>query len=193
MSFGKSTSRAMSFVAAVVLVSAATLVGFPGASHAADNQAIGDIAGNAANLGPSNTFTINTTQLALVKAAFLADGTPIASGTTVARGTPVKFMIYMDNSTTVPVDSVNVQDALNAAFVYQPGTIRVSNTVNTGSTVAAIYAAANAAAPLSDAVSNADVAGFTGTTVSAGTSAGNGLVTVPASKVWAILFTVKVQ
>ena len=193
MSFGKWSSRATSFVAAAVLVSAATLMSSPGTSHAADNQANGDIAGNAANLGPSNTFTINSTQLSLVKAAFLTDGTPITSGTTVAKGTPVKFMIYMDNSTTVPVDSVNVQDALNAAFVYQPGTIRVSNTVNTGSTVAAIYAAANAAPLLSDAVSNADVAGINGVTVSAGTSTGNGLVTVPASKVWAILFTVKVQ
>ncbi len=162
-------------------------------SFAADNQASGDIAGNAANLGNSNTFTINSTQLSLVKAAFLSDGTPIASGTTVAKGTPVKFLIYMDNTTAVPVDSVNVQDALNAAFVYQPGTIRVSNTVNTGATVAAIYAAANAAATLTDAVSNADVAGISGSTISAGASAGNGLVTVPASKVWAVLFTVKVQ
>src|SRR6185295_18079193 len=99
--------------------------------------------------------------------ALLTDGTPIASGTTVARGTPVKFLIYMDNSTAVPVDSVNVQDVLNAAFVYQPGTIRVSNTVNTGATVAAIYAAANAASLLTDTVSNGDVAGITGTTISA--------------------------
>ena len=185
--------RAVKFLAAVCLAFIVTITLAPHEVFAADNQASGDIAGNAANLGTSNTFTINSTQLALVKAAFLTDGTPIASGTTVAKGTPVKFMIYMDNSTTVPVDSVNVQDALAAAFVYQPGTIRVSNTVNTGSTLAAIYAAANAAALLSDAVSNADVAGITGTTISAGAGAGNGLVTVPASKVWAVLFTVKVQ
>jgi hypothetical protein len=184
--------RAVKFLAAIFLVSAAAFTLAP-AAHAADNQASGDIAGNAANLGTSNTFTINSTQLALVKAAFLTDGTPIASGTTVAKGTPVKFMIYMDNTTAVPVDSVNVLDALNASFVYQPGTIRVSNTVNTGSTAAAIYAAVNAAALLSDAVSNADVAGINGTTVSAGNGAGNGVITVPASKVWAMLFTVKVQ
>ena len=69
----------------------------------------------------------------------------------------------------------------------------ISNTVNTGSTVAAIYAAANAAALLTDAVSNGDVAGISGSTVSAGATGGNAAVTVPASKVWAMLFTVKVQ
>ena len=180
-------------VAVAVAVAVAILKLAPTPSLAADNQAVGDIAGNAANLGASNTFTINSSQLSLVKAAFLSDGTPIASGTTVAKGTPVKFMIYMDNTTTVPVDSVNVLDALVAAFVYQPGTIRVNSTANTGSSVATIYAAVNAAAPLTDTVSNADVAGITGGTVSAGTTAGNNLVTVPASKVWAIMFTVKVQ
>ena len=181
-----------SAVLAVAVITAACSLA-PAAVFAADNQASGDIAGNAANLGNSNLFTINTTQLSLVKAAFLTDGTPIASGTTVARGTPVKFMIYMDNSTSVPVDSVNVQDVLAAAFVYQPGTIRITAAPNTGSTVAAIYAAANAAAPHADAVSNADVAGINGTTISAGASTGNAVVTVPASKVWAVLFTVKVQ
>lgn len=183
--------QAVMLAALVVALAAGSFT--PAAVYAADNQASGDIAGNAANLGNSNLFTINSSQLSLVKAAFLTDGTPLASGTTVAKGTPVKFMIYMDNTTTVPVDSVNVQDALAAAFVYQPNTIRVSNTANTGSTVAAIYAAVNAAAPLTDAVSNADVAGINGTTISAGAATGNALVTVPASKVWAVLFTVKVQ
>ncbi len=191
MSFRKWIPDGVTSLAAVFLVVAAVQV--PVAARAADNQATGDIAGNAANLGSSNTFTINSSQLSLVKTAFLTDGTPIASGTTVAKGTPVKFMIYMDNTTAVPVDSVNVQDALNAAFVYQPGTIRVSNAANTGSTVAQIYAAVNAAAPLTDGVSNADVAGISGSTISAGSGAGNALVTVPASKVWAIMFTVKVQ
>ncbi len=179
----------MSLVA--VLLAVGTLA--PYAAFAADNQATGDIAGNPANLGNSNVFTLNSTQLTLVKAAFLTDGTPIASGTSVARGTPVKFMIYMDNTTSVPVDSVNVQDVLNAAFVYQPATIRVNAAVNTGSTVAAIYAAVNAAVPLTDAISNADVAGINGATISAGSGTGNAVVTVPASKVWAMLFTVKVQ
>ena len=180
-----------SFTATFVAVAMAFVL----APHAfaADNQAVGDIAGNPANLGNSNIFTINSAQLSLVKTAFLTDGTPIASGTTVAKGTPVKFLIYMDNTTAVPVDSVNVLDALNAAFVYQPGTLRISNAVNTGATAAAIFAAVNVAPALNDAVDNVDAAGITGTTISAGATAGNQLVTVPASKVWAVLFTVKVQ
>lgn len=187
------TPRVVNWAAAAIPVAVALLAIAPHAVFAADNQANGDIAGNAANLGNSNLFTLNSTQLTLVKAAFLTDGTPIVSGTTVPRGTPVKFMIYMDNTTSVPVDSVNVQDVLVAAFGYQPGTIRVSSTANSGSTAAVIYAAVNAAATLTDAVSNADVAGIYTATVSAGSGAGNALVTVPANKVWAMLFTVKVQ
>jgi hypothetical protein len=183
---------ALSRAAALFVVFVAAAIA-PSVTLAADNQAIGDIAGNAANLGASNTFTINSTQLALVKAAFLADGTPIASGATVPKGTPVKFMIYLDNTTAVAVDSVNVQDVLVAAFAYQPGTIRVDNTVASGSSAAAIYASVNAVAAITDAVSNADVAGINGATVSAGTGTGNGVVSVPANKVWAMLFTVKVQ
>lgn len=160
---------------------------------AADNQATGDIAGTAGTIGNSNVFTINSTQLTLVKAAFLADGTPIVSGTNVPRGTLVKFMIYLDNSTTVPTDSVNVSDVLNAAFAYQAGTIRVDNSQNSGAAVAAIYAAVNAAPAITDAVSNADVAGIGGSTVSAGQGSGNALLTVPASKVWAMLFSVRTQ
>jgi hypothetical protein len=189
----RSFRRIATPIAAALLAALVSIGSAPLPTYAANNQATGDIAGNAANLGASNLFTINSTQLALVKAAFLTDGTPIASGATVAKGTPVKFMIYLDNTTAVPVDSVNVQDALNAAFVYQPGTIRISNTVNTGAAVAAIFAATDVAPLLSDAVSNADVAGISGTTISAGDGTGNGVVTVPASKVWAVLFTVKVQ
>ena len=77
MSLRNWSSGAMTMLATVFLVSAATLA--PIAAHAADNQATGDIAGNAANLGSSNTFTINSSQLALVKTAFLTDGTPIAT------------------------------------------------------------------------------------------------------------------
>jgi hypothetical protein len=160
---------------------------------AADNTATGDIAGGASTITNSNTFTINSTTLALVKAAFLADGTVLASGTSVPKGTLVKFMIYLDNSTIVPTDSLNVSDVLAASFAYQAGTLKIDNSQNTGATVAAIYAAVNASASITDAVSNADVAGVSGSTVSAGLAAGNSIVTVPPSKVWALLFSVKVQ
>lgn len=163
------------------------------AARAADNTATGDIAGVDADLGNSNTFTLNSTMLALVKAAFLNDGTPLASGTTLARGTIVKFLLYIDNTTTVAVDSVNVSDPLAAAFAYQAGSIKVDASQNTGATAAAIYAAVDGTAPITDAISGADVAGISGSTISAGLSAGNAMVSVPAGKVWSMLFTVKMQ
>jgi uncharacterized repeat protein (TIGR01451 family) len=191
--------KAMNFAASIRRVTAVSVLATSLAalaastSMAADNTATGDIAGGASTITTSNTFTINSTTLALVKAAFLADGTPLASGTSVPKGSLVKFMIYLDNSTIVPADSVNVSDVLAAQFVYQPGTIHVDNTVNTGATAAAIYASVNATAAITDGVSNADVAGISGSTVSAGLAAGNAIVTVPAQKVFAVLFSVKVQ
>ncbi len=50
----------------------------------------------------SATLTITSTTLAVVKKAFLDDdtGTEIVGGSSVVKGTIVKFMIYIDNSTT---------------------------------------------------------------------------------------------
>ncbi len=165
----------------------------PAVAHAADNQAVGNVAGVDADLDDSNVFTINAAVLALVKAAFLTDGTALTSGATVPRGTLVKFLIYMDNTTSVAADNVNISDTLNAAFVYQAGTIKIDSSQNTGATPAAIYAAVNAAAAVTDAVSGADVAGINGTVVSAGAGAGNANLNAPASRVWAMLFTARVQ
>jgi len=166
---------------------------WPTIAHAADNQAVGNVAGVDGDLDDSNVFTINATMLALVKAAFLNDGTALTSGATVPRGTLVKFLVYVDNTTGVATDNVNVSDTLDAAFAYQAGTIKVDSSQNTGAAAAAIYAAVNAAAAVTDAVSGADVAGITGAVVSAGAGAGNANLNVPASRVWAMLFTVRVE
>ena len=162
-----------------------------GIAHAADNQGTGDIAGVGAALADSNVFTLNATTLALVKAAFLTNGTALASGSSVPSGTLVQFLIYIDNTTPIAVNDVNVQDVLDAAFTYQAGTIKVDNSQNTGATAAAIYTAVNATAALTDAISNGDVAGISGVTISAGSDAGNAQLDIAASKVWAILFTVQ--
>lgn len=182
-----------SFTPCVFAILAAVLILVPVTARAADNTATGNVAGVDADLANSNTFTLNTTTLALVKAAFLADGTPLATGTTLPRGTDVKFLIYVDNTTTVDVNSVNVADALDAAFAYQTGTIKIDASQNTGAAAADIYTAVDAQVALTDAVSGADAAGYNAGTVSAGDSAGNAAVTVPAGKVWAMLFTVKMQ
>jgi uncharacterized repeat protein (TIGR01451 family) len=164
-----------------------------GTAWAIDNQATGNIAGAVADLTASNTFVMTASTLALVKAAFLTDGTALTSGVSVPKGTYVKFLIYVDNSSGVAADSVSLQDSLATAFAYQPGTIKVDESQNTGASVANIYAAANAATPLTDAVSGADVVGVTGVKVTAGQTAGNAKLSIPAGKVWAMLFTVRVQ
>lgn len=163
-----------------------------GAARAADNQATGNVAGLAASLTSSNIFQINSATLALTKTAFLTDGTELTTGVTLPRGTVVKFMIFINNTTAVAADSVNVADVLNAAFAYQANSIKVDSSQTDVATHAAIYAAVNATAALTDAVGVGDVAGITGTTISAGQSAGNAKVLVPGNKTWAMLFTAKV-
>jgi len=182
-------------------ISSATIVGLclfqfvcsPSIGFAATNQATGSIATDASALTGSNVVDLTTTTLALVKAAFLANGTPVTTGSTLARGTLVKFVIYVDNTTGAPVDSVNVSDVLDATFAYQAGTIKVDSSLNTGATAAAIYAAVNASTAVTDAISAGDVAGVNGSTIRAGQGAGNANILVPASTVWAMIFTVKMQ
>ncbi len=176
-----------------LIIACLSLVLWPGNGRAADNQAIGSVGNVDGDLDDSNVFTIDAALLSLVKAAFLADGTPLTSGATVPRGTLVKFLIYVDNTTTFAMNDLAVSDALDAAFVYQAGTIKVDSSQNTGATAAAIYAAVDATAALTDAVSGVDAAGISGNVVSAGDDTGNATVTVPASRVWALLFTVSVQ
>jgi hypothetical protein len=101
-------------------------------------------------------------------------------------------MVYVDNATAFSVDDLNVSDVLDPAFVYQPGTIRVDNSVATGATNAAIFAAVSAAAPVSDA-NDGDAAGMSGTTLTAGSGGGNAQVDIAASRVYAVLFDVTVQ
>lgn len=179
--------------AGLVLAAFLAVAAIAGATLAADNVATGNVAGVPGSLGSSNVFTINSSTLALVKAAFLSNGTPLTSGTALASGALACFMIYVDNSTGAAADSVHVEDVLDAAFAYQPGTIKVDSSQATGSTAAAIYAAVNATTPLSDAVSGSDVAGINGSTISAGGVAGNAVVAIPAGRVWAMLFTIRVQ
>jgi len=164
----------------------------PGAATAADNTATGDINGVASALNASNTFTINTSTLSLVKTAFLTDGTQLASGATVPAGTTVRFLIYVDNPTGVAVSNLSIDDVLAAGFQYLPGTLRSDASQATGATEAALYAAVSATAPLTDAV-DGDAASIVGTTVTAGATGGNTQVDLAASSVRSLLFDVTVQ
>ncbi len=173
------------------------------AAQAADNTGTGDVAGDSASLADSNTFSLNSTGagLTLVKTAFLADGTPLTSGSTLPTGTLVKFMIYVNNQSSIAINDVSIQDVLDPLFLYQAGTIKVDNSVAncaaaacTPAEQAAIFAAADASAALTDGV-DGDGASFTaGTTVDVGNeNQANAQVDVAANTVLALVFTVQMQ
>jgi len=99
-------------------------------AHAADNTAVGDVAGSDPALGDSNTFTLNVFTAALQKRAFLtSDNTALTSGDTLSAGTSVDFLIYLNNEGSVDIDDVGIQDTL-VGFTYVASSIRVLNTTD---------------------------------------------------------------
>ena len=133
------------------------------------------------------------------KRSFLPDGTPLASGTQVGVGTEVKFLIYINNKGSA-LSGISIQDILDPAFSYVPGTLQIDNTVSecanntcTAAEEAAIFAAIDDNAYLTDSA-NGDRArydsGSTTIDAGAGNVPGNGIVNVNANSVWALLFSV---
>jgi hypothetical protein len=172
----------------------------PTLALAATNQATGDIAGVDADLADSNTFTMTSQALALVKKAFDASGTAIADSSTLAKGTTVKFLIYVNNKVDQATNDVSLRDILAATFLYQAGTLKTSTAVAacallacTGAEEAAIFTDVNGTAAKTDAV-DADVVSIAGTTIDAGNqNVANGALNIPANTVFALLFTVVLQ
>lgn len=181
---------------AVLAIMVGAMVLVPAAVHAAPNTAVGDIAGVPADLNDSAPFNLNTTTLGLAKVAFLPDGTQLTSGDSVPKGALVQFVIYIDNTTAVPVSDVSIQDVLDPTFVYQAGTMVVS-TLATGSAAGAIWSQLDTAGTaVTDAQAAGDVASFNGTdTIDFGNqnAGSNDQLDVPASSVWAVRMTVKMQ
>ncbi len=180
--------------AALAVVFLGMMLVMPGSAMAADNQGTGDIAGDGASLNNSNIFSLFTTTLSLSKTAFLADGTQLTSGSTLPHGTEVRFVVYIDNPTVFGVSDVSIQDVLDPAFTYQAGSMKVDNTLTSGSSEALIYSTVNAVAgTVSDAI-DADVASAVGVTIEVGNqNVANGQVDIAADSVWAILFKVLMQ
>jgi hypothetical protein len=102
---------------------------------AATNQA-DDPGGGVTSLGISNTVTITSlAALALVKEARLLDGTVLGASTNIAAGTTVYFVIYVDNTSGIPlVDTRIIDDIDTAAGGFTPvaGTFAILNNVGTG-------------------------------------------------------------
>jgi hypothetical protein len=132
----------------LVLILGAVLGVGPPCAHAAVNSARGGIGGidNGTLQGGDGTgsaqVALNVVDLALVKQARDLAGQVLPQGALIAGGSEVWFLLYVDNPTQYPVDSLQVTDALDeAAFTYVPGTIAIA-TVSSGSSDAATWAAA---------------------------------------------------
>jgi uncharacterized repeat protein (TIGR01451 family) len=174
------------------------------AASAANNQATGDVNGDATAVVASNIFALTSSgALTLVKRAFLADGTSVPTGSTLAKGNKVIFMIYLDNRSSVTVTKVSIRDVLDPLFAYSPGTLKLNDTLASCATTtctaaeeAALFAAVNGSAALTDAV-DADVASYTAasTTIDVGNSKvpGNAQLNATNGKVLAVAFTVTMQ
>jgi uncharacterized repeat protein (TIGR01451 family) len=184
--------KACMAMTAVAAICAAFLLSGP--VQAADNIGTGDIGGDTSSLNSSNTFSLFTTTLSLTKMAFLANGTALANSTVLPRGTEVRFVVYVDNTTTFPLNDVSIQDVLDPVFAYQAGSMQFT-TMAAGATQAVIYSNVNAVAgTLTDAATSADVASYAGSTIDVGNqNATNGTLDVPGSSVWAIMFRTLMQ
>lgn len=173
-------------------------------SMAALNKGTGSIAGVPADLTDSADFELNTTTLGLVKRAFLADGTVIPDGANLPKGTTVKFIIYVNNDTVLPITDVSIQDDLvEASFVYTANSIKVDNTATCAALVCtpaeenAIYTAIDDNVALTDTAAGGDVASFnaTGAIIDVGNDveAANDQLDILANRVFAVQLTVTMQ
>ncbi len=174
-------------------------------AQAEDNTGTGDVAGDSAALVDSNTFQLfSTATLTLVKTAFLTStGAELTSGATLPTGTQVDFMIYVNNTSSIQITDVSIQDVLDPLFAYSSPSIRLDNSVvDCGATcdtaeVAAIYAAAAASSVLTDAIGGDAVSYAVGPpeTIDAGNEnvPGNSTLNIAPNTVLALVFTVTMQ
>ena len=190
---------------------AALLILLPATLQAATNIGRADL--GADPLATDNDFitdsgplVINSTKLAVMKKAFLDDGTgtEIASGSSVVKGTIVKFLIYLDNSTNAQATDVRFSDLLDeVAFTYQANSLRWNNYATASAApVATIFTDTNGGAsqPLTDAASNADVGSADTTltpndriTFGAVSSQANAQVNIPAGKIVSFMYRARIN
>jgi hypothetical protein len=137
--------------------------------------------------------------LNVVKRAFFLDGTPVADASVLPKGTLVRFMLYVSNPGPA-VPDVSLQDALDPSFAFTAGSLRFTNApascadiTCTPAEEGAILAAATAGTVGTEAVGD-DVVGVAGTIVHAGNQVvANQALDLATLKVWAVVFTVRMQ
>ena len=182
---------------------------FPAVTQAATNIGRADmgadpLATDTDFITDSGVLTITSTKLAVVKKAFLDDGTgtEIASGSSVVKGTIVKFVMYIDNSTNAQASDVRIVDQLDkTGFTYQTGSLKWNNnTTATAATVATIFTDTNGGLALTDAISNADTGSVDTTppayaqvTFGAHSTQTNAVLNIPAGKIASFMFRARVN
>ncbi len=130
----------------------------------------------------------------IVKRSFEVDGTVLPTGSVVPNYLEIKYLLYINNKGTA-ISDVSVRDVLDAAFVYQLGTIQIDNsvvecaaTVCTPTEELAIFTSVDGAAVLTDGV-DGDAGSYTGASlaIDAGNEyVGNPQLDINADAVWAI-------
>lgn len=141
----------------------------------------------------------NCVPLALVKRAFLSDGTPLASGAVLPRGTKFLYLVYVNNPSRARAD-VSLADVLDPAFAYQAATLRLDNSMDDCALPACsaaeeqtLLATVQAQAAGTDAI-DGDAVSITGGTIHVGDGAvGNSTLSIASQKVCALLFSVTMQ
>ncbi len=135
------------------------------------------------------------------KKAVLPDGTFLTDGAQVPAGTEVKFLIYINNLGNTLSD-ISIQDVLDPAFSYVPGTLQVDNSLSectnnacTPTEEDTIFTSVSGAGFKTDATDSDGVRYDGVDTIDVGdqNAAGNGTVDVNANSVWALLFSVTVN
>jgi hypothetical protein len=113
-------------------------------------------------------------------------------------GVPFRFLLYVNNDSAA-VNDTSIQDVLDPAFAYVPGTMRFGTVAACAAPVCipaeedAIFATADGGTAGTDAV-DPDVVSFAGATIDAGDqNAGNARLDIPANTVWALVFTARLQ
>ena len=132
----------------------------PTVAFAEFNSATGGIGGinNGTLAGGDGTgsarIEINSARLALVKQARDLTGIVLPDGAVVSSGQTIYFVLYIDNTTDFPAESIRLSDAIDETqFTYDPNSLETT-TVPSGSGDSAIWS--GTWTPLSDAVGGPD-------------------------------------
>lgn len=139
--------------------------------------------------------------LKIIKKAYLTDGSPVPDGAVLPRGTPVKYLVYINNSGGIRKD-VSIRDVLDPTFAYQGGTIKTDNSLGncaaadcTATEEDAIFIAVDSVPARTDAI-DGDVVSYDAptSTIDAGNqNASNGQLNIAPRSIFALSFTVKMQ